>query len=231
MIPKSSRLAHAVLVATCLVTGVVLALHFVMTFLYVAPRNAISAKYDQEIGSYIFPYFDQDWQLFAPGPVKTDPHMLVRAKIAGPTGQEQVTSWLDITAPELARVKGHLFPDRVSRLSAKVAESLFDTAERSEQTAADPQLALAPQQARQGDPNDEAFARVIAARAARARWGDQAREVQIRLVGHIPASPPFLDPQDEGDAGPAKVIQHDLPWWPAQAVTPAELTVWKDIHG
>ncbi|MGH3671917.1 MAG: DUF5819 family protein, partial [Pseudonocardiaceae bacterium] len=99
-----------------------------MTFLYVAPRNAISARADKAIGSYILPYLDQDWKLFAPDPGKTDPHVLVRAKVADAMGRQQVTSWLDITKPELTRVQGHLFPDRVSRLSAKTAESLFGTA-------------------------------------------------------------------------------------------------------
>jgi Family of unknown function (DUF5819) len=226
--PRSSRWAHAIVVATCLVTAGLLALHFVMTFLYVAPRNPISAGADKAISSYILPYFDQDWKLFAPDPVKTDPHVLVRAKVVDAKGQQQVTSWLDITRPELARVKGHLFPDRVSRLSAKVSESLFDAAEQREQASADrQQRALTPEEARHDNP-DEAFARVLATRAARAQWGMQAIEVQIRLDGYIPPSPPFFGPQDAGDA---KVIQHQLPWWPAEAVTPAELKVWKEIHG
>jgi hypothetical protein len=58
--PRSSRWAHAIVVATCLVTGGLLALHFVMTFLYVAPRDPISARADKSISSYILPYFDQE---------------------------------------------------------------------------------------------------------------------------------------------------------------------------
>jgi hypothetical protein len=72
-----------------------------MTFLYVAPRNPISAGADKAISSYILPYFDQDWKLFAPDPVKTDPHVLVRAKVVDAKGQQQVTSWLDM---KLSRV-------------------------------------------------------------------------------------------------------------------------------
>jgi uncharacterized protein DUF5819 len=226
--PRSSRWAHAIVVATCLVTGGLLALHFVMTFLYVAPRNPISAGADKGVSAYMLPYLDQDWKLFAPDPVKTDPHVLVRAKVVDTKGQWQVTSWLDITRPELARVRGHLFPDRVSRLSAKVSESLFDAAERQEQAAADrQQQALTPEEARHDNP-DEAFARVLATRAARAQWGKQVTEVQVRLDGYMPPSPPFFRPRDAGDT---KVIQHHLPWWPAEAITPAELKVWKEIHG
>lgn len=227
MPPRSSRRAHAIIVATCLVTSGLLALHFVMTFLHVAPRNPISASADKGISSYIFPYFRQDWRLFAPEPLKMEPHMLVRAKVADTTGQQQVTSWLDITRPELARVRGHLFPDRVSRLLGNVAGSLSATAERQKEAVADrPQQALTPEEARR-EKRDEAFARVVATRAARAQWGEQVREVQIRLVGHIPSAPPFFGSQHAGDA---EVIQHDLPWWPAEAVTPAELTVWKERH-
>jgi hypothetical protein len=222
------------------VTGGLLALHFVMTFLYVAPRNAISAYADKGVSSYILPYFDQDWQLFAPDPVKTDPHVLVRAKVVEVNGQQRVTSWLDITRPELARVKGHLFPDRVSRLTAKVAGSLFDAAEQQERAAADQQHApppdapaadqqqASPPEEARPDNTDEAFARVLATLAARARWGEQVTEVQIQLVGYMPASPPSFGTQDADDA---KVVQHDLSWWPTEAVTPAELRVWKEIHG
>ncbi|MGH3672765.1 MAG: DUF5819 family protein [Pseudonocardiaceae bacterium] len=210
MSPSSSRSARAIIVAACLVIGSLLSFHFIMTFLYVAPRNAISARADKAIGSYILPYLDQDWKLFAPDPGKTDPHVLVRAKVVDAMGRQQVTSWLDITRPELARVKGHLFPDRVSRLSAKTAESLFGTAEQQERAPA----------------SDEAFAHVLATRAARAQWGKQVTEVQIRLDGHIPASPSF----GSQDAEEAKVIQHQLPWWPVTPTTPAELQVWKEIH-
>jgi hypothetical protein len=198
-----------------------------MTFLYVAPRNLISARADKGISSYILPYFNQDWKLFAPDPVKTDPHVLVQAKVVDDKGQQQVTSWLDITRPELTRVKGHLFPDRVSRLSAKVSESLSEAAERQEQAAADrQQQALTPEEARH-EKLDEVFARVLATRAARAQWGERVTEVHIRLVGYIPPPPQFFGPRHADDA---EVIQHDLPWWPAEAVTPAELKVWKKIH-
>jgi hypothetical protein len=59
MSPRSSRWAQGIVVATCLVTGGLLALHFVMTFLYVAPRNPISARADNAIRSYILPYLDR----------------------------------------------------------------------------------------------------------------------------------------------------------------------------
>jgi Family of unknown function (DUF5819) len=153
--------------------------------------------------------------------------VLVRAKVVDDKGQQQVTSWLDITKPELARVKGHLLPDRVSRLSAKVAESLFQTAERQKQAAADREQFPPPLEEVRHENPEEAFAQVLATRAAHARWGDQVTEVQIRLDGHIPPSPQFFGSQDAGDA---KVIQHQLPWWPAKASTPAELKVWKEIH-
>lgn len=227
MLPRSSRRARAIVVTTCLVTGGLLALHFVMTFLHVAPRNPISAVADKGINSYILPYFRQNWRLFAPEPLKTEPHMLVRATVADTEGQQQVTSWLDITMPELTRVRGHVFPDRVSRLSGNVAGSLFEAAERQEEAAADrQQQPLTPEDARH-EKRDEAFARALATRAARAQWGEQVREVQIRLVGYIPPSPPFFGSQHASDA---EVIQHDLPWWPAEAVTPAEVKVWKEIH-
>src|SRR5262249_22355260 len=198
-----------------------------MTFLFVAPRNLISAAADNVIGSYMLPYFNQDWRLFAPDPAKTDPHLLVRARVVDATGQQQVTPWLDITEPELARVRGHLLPDRVSRPTPKVAASLSAAAARREQARADPQQQPPIPEETPQEKLNAAYARVLASRAARAQWGEQVREIQIRLLGHIPPAPPFAGSPPTNDP---EVIQHDLPWSPAQPVTPDELRVWKEIH-
>lgn len=227
MVSKSSRWPHPIVAAACLVVGGLLIVHFVMTFLYVAPRNLISARADKIVTSYMLPYFDQDWRLFAPDPAKTDPHMLVRAKVVDIRHQERITSWLDITDSELTRVRGHLFPDRVSRLSAKVAGSLSEAAEQHAQLISDRQQQPVSFQESPREKLDEAFAHVLATRAASAHWGEGVAEVQIRLLGHIPPPPPFSAAQD---AGYPEVIQHDLPWWLAEPVTPAELEVWKEIH-
>lgn len=227
MLPKYPRSAHTVLTVTCLVIGGLLILHFVMTFFYVAPRNLISGRADRAISSYMLPYFDQDWKLFAPEPVKTDPHILVRAKVVDVRHQERVTPWLDITNSELVRVRGHWFPDRVSRLSAKVAGNLSETAERHEQLVSDSEQQPVSLQETPRDKLDEAFAHVLATRAAHAQWGDEVTEVQIQLLGHIPPPLPFSAARD---AGYPEIVQHDLPWWPAGDVTPAELKVWKEIH-
>jgi hypothetical protein len=227
VLPRSSRWAQSILAATCIVIGGLLTFHFAMTFLYVAPRNLVSARADKVIGSYMLPYFDQDWKLFAPDPVKTDPHILVRAKVGDVGHQDRVTPWLDITSPELTRVRGHWFPDRVSRLSAKVAGSLSETAELHEQLKVDRQPQPVSPQETPREKIDEAFARVLATRAARAQWGEEVAEVQIRLVGHIPTPPPFSAAQDESNP---QAAQHDLPWWPADSATPADLAAWKEIH-
>ena len=227
MLPRSSRSAHTVVVATCLVIGGLLILHFAMTFFYVAPRNLVSARADKVISSYMLPYFDQDWKLFAPDPAKTDPHILVRAKVVDVRHQEQLTPWLDITNSELTRVRGHWFPDRVSRLSAKVAAKLSAAADQHEQVVSERQQQPVRLQEAPGERLDEAFAHVLATRAARAQWGEQVAEVQIRLVGHIPPPPAFSEAEERGSP---EVIEHDLPWWLADAVSPADLKVWKEIH-
>jgi len=227
VLPRSSRWAQTILAATCLAVGGLLVLHFSMTLLYVAPRNLISARADKAINSYMLPYFDQDWRLFAPDPAKTDPHILVHAKVVDVNQQEQVTPWLDITSSELTRVRGHWFPDRVSRLSAKVAGNLTEAAERHEQFESDQQQEPANLQEAPRKKLDEAFARALATRAARAQWGERVAEVQIRLVGHIPPPPAFSEAQD---ASNPEVIQHDLPWWVVDSVTPGDLTAWKEIH-
>jgi hypothetical protein len=153
------------------------------------------------------PYFAQDWRLFAPEPVETDRSVLVRAKIVDAQGRDRVSPWLDVTSPEFAHTTGHVFPSRISRLSIGVYDCVADA------------------EAQEGKERAEAFARTLATLAARAQWGDSVTLVQMRFVERVF---PQLSEREDSDVN--EVRCRDLPWWSADATTPAAVKAWKAAH-
>jgi hypothetical protein len=205
--PVIPRRTYAIVAVTCLTSGAVLAFHFAMTFLYVAPRNPISDHLDKVVDAYMIPYFAQDWKLFAPDLVETDRSLLVRAKVVDASGQERVTPWLDVTSPEFAKTKGHIFPSRISRLSIGVYDSVADAKAQEDKQRA------------------EAFARTLVTLAARAQWGDKVTQVQMRFVERT-----FPQPSEREHSDVGEVENRHFPWWSADATTPAAVKAWKAAH-
>jgi hypothetical protein len=153
------------------------------------------------------PYFAQDWKLFAPDPVDANSGVLVRAKVVNASGQERVTPWLDVTSPEFAKMRGHVFPSRISRLSIGVYETIgYATMQGDKQRA-------------------EAFARTLITLAARAQWGDAVTQVQMRF-----ADAAFPEPSERERSGVSKVETLDFPWWSPAATTPAAVKAWREAH-
>jgi Family of unknown function (DUF5819) len=203
----SARRAYAIIALTCLVSGAVLAWHFSMTFLYVAPRNPIYDRLDKVVNAYMVPYFTQNWQLFGPDPLEEDRSVLVRAKVIDTSNQEQVTPWLDVTSAEFAEVKGHLFPGRISRFSIGVYDFMNGSTAPDDKKRA------------------EAFARTVATLAARAQWGYKVTQVQMRFVDRT-----FPRPSEGEHSSVGKVETRDFPWWSAEATTPSAVKEWKAAH-
>ena len=69
------------MVALSLTTAVV---HMAMVFLYVAPSNTVSQTYRGHIDAWIYPYFEQDWRLFAPNPQSVREQISVRTSTIAP---------------------------------------------------------------------------------------------------------------------------------------------------
>ena len=81
-----SRTSVAVLAATSLLLAGALVTHLVMTFLSLAPVNALRVANSKTIDSYLQPEFTQNWRLFAPDPLQRNVAVGVRLRTTGGDG-------------------------------------------------------------------------------------------------------------------------------------------------
>lgn len=227
-----------IVLLACLGCALFLVFHFVAVFLAVAPWNPIYAMSAPVVDGYVNPYFRQNWELFAPDPIDYNSHVLVRAKIRDSEGRERQTDWLDISAPELARVRGTAFPGRIARLVGGGRQLMTDADVQPLTTdaAADASSQSAEAEAEADDgavrrPPDSALQSqavrhmaAIATLAARARWGDGVTAVQVRVTTAV--FPRFADRHNADD----DTSQADFGWWEPAHVTTDAIGLWREAH-
>ncbi|BBA96431.1 hypothetical protein RVR_1725 [Actinacidiphila reveromycinica] len=90
-------------------------LHLFFLFLHVAPENQISRRYAGQIQSWVFPFFEQNWRLFAPDPESAVPQISVRTAHTSADGHYQVSAWFDLTAIDNAGVRHNPFPSHTTQ--------------------------------------------------------------------------------------------------------------------
>lgn len=74
--------------ALCLAVTLV---HVLLVFLYVAPPNAISKAYSQQVNAWVRPVFEQNWRLFAPNPQSVNRQISARVKQTAPDGTARMS--------------------------------------------------------------------------------------------------------------------------------------------
>ncbi|MFF5362467.1 DUF5819 family protein [Streptomyces scabiei] len=109
---KSLRFGLSVAVVLCLVASVV---HVVLVFLYVAPANTVSKRYNPLIHAWVYPFFEQNWRLFAPDPESVNRRILARTARTGSDGSVQVSPWFDLTAVDSSAVEHQPFPSHTAQ--------------------------------------------------------------------------------------------------------------------
>ncbi|MFI9490966.1 MULTISPECIES: DUF5819 family protein [Streptomyces] len=99
-------------VALCLATTLV---HAFFVFLHVAPPNVVSQRYSSQVNAWIYPFFEQNWRLFAPDPDSVNRTISARTAHTARDGSVQVTSWFDLTAVDVAAIEHNPFPSHTSQ--------------------------------------------------------------------------------------------------------------------
>ncbi|MET8861741.1 DUF5819 family protein [Nonomuraea sp. NPDC004580] len=218
-----------VIVAWCAICALLLSFHFIATFLYLAPSNPISEQSASILNGYIKPYFHQNWELFAPDPVDYNTRVLVRAKARDSTGIEKTTDWTDISKPGIDKVRGSLFPARLSRLVIGGYQMMTEAGVEPAATSPKTEDAT-PDGAGPPDPIARRQAvrhmSAIATLAARAQWGNRITAVQVRISNHV--VPRFSD-RNWSDGG--NRYHRDFDWWPPSPVTNEAVKLWKEAFG
>jgi len=197
----------------------VLALHFGFTFLHVAPANPVSQQLAPAVGLWMSPFFDQNWELFAPDPVSRDTGLLVR----GMTGDESLGGFIDLSTAMLERKLHNPVPDNLHYTVSSASHNLLSA--RQDLIRDDSVLAAVPEAAESGlflseelleaapDSLRTAYERTVdaivqlAINAVRAETGVTPDAVQVRVVTHE-----FPRWSERADAGVGEVAYSDTPW-------------------
>lgn len=95
--------------------AVLAAVHSILIMIWVMPDNPLRVAVGPErLSSYINPYFEQSWSIFAPIPLRGGENVQIRAYVGDyKAGTGKATEWYDITAKEDDKIKFLLNPSRI----------------------------------------------------------------------------------------------------------------------
>jgi hypothetical protein len=110
--PRALRVALGAFAALCVATVLI---HVVMVFLHVAPSNPISQRFTKQIDAWVYPYFEQNWRLFAPNPAHEKVQIFARTGWKSASGAKQTSDWFDISAVDKAALRHNPFPSHVTQ--------------------------------------------------------------------------------------------------------------------
>ncbi|MYT12695.1 hypothetical protein YWIDRAFT_01973 [Streptomyces sp. SceaMP-e96] len=191
--------SRIVIMAAVVVLTIGVTLHLLLVFLFVAPPNAISKKYDRLVKGYVYPEFDQNWQLFAPNPLQDNIAVHARAEVAFPDGSRRTTNWLALTAQDIREIRRNPVPSHAHQNLLRQAWDFYNRTHDAKGRAIGLRGELS-----------EAFVRRIAAHRLGYRIdGGQVVKVQIYAM-----NTPIIPPKWSGDSGSTKKTYQVLPWWP-----------------
>ncbi|KMS82961.1 MULTISPECIES: DUF5819 family protein [Streptomyces] len=183
-------------VGLCLVVALV---HVAVVFLAVAPSNALSRRYSQQINAWVYPLFEQNWRLFAPNPDSFNRQILARTARTDSDGSMRVSPWLDLTAADRAAVEHHVFPSHTAQNLLRRAWSSYvdthgaDDVPRSERAAM----------------MQTYLSNIAADRVADQDKGRRFDFIQLRVVTRSVAAPDA----PAGNRPQTPVENRLLPWW------------------
>ncbi|OIV38187.1 hypothetical protein BIV57_07005 [Mangrovactinospora gilvigrisea] len=184
--------------------------HLALTFLAVAPRNAASSKAADAVNDYIYPELEQNWQLFAPNPLARNETVWARATVRTGAGDFRTTPWRDLTAEDVAAIRGNPFPGHLDQNQLRRAWDAYGQSVSGPERGKDAHGVLLTTYLRRvvlQRLQQHVQADADAADAA----GDRIIRVQVRgrfaLIG-----PPAWDTARASERG-VKPWFRTMPWW------------------
>ncbi|MDK1475368.1 DUF5819 family protein [Streptomyces sp. 549] len=173
--------------------------HVVLVFFHVAPGNPVSRRYSQQIDAWVYPFFEQNWRLFAPNPDAVNRQILVRTAHTGPDGSTQVSPWFDLTAVDRSAIEHHAFPSHTAQNLLRRAWSSYVETHGQDDTA----------RSERAEMMQQYVSNVAADRVAEHRGGPAFDYIQVRVVTHPVAAPGA----DVRNSTRTPVEKRLLPWW------------------
>ncbi|MEU0003890.1 DUF5819 family protein [Streptomyces sp. NPDC006314] len=176
--------------------------HVLLVFLQVAPPNPISRQYSRQVSAWIFPWFEQNWRLFAPDPESVNRRISARTAHTAPDGRVQVSGWFDLTAVDTAAVRHDPFPSHTAQNMLRRAWISYLETHGGDDRARSQRARMI-----------QRYLRNIAADRVAAHRHGTFEFIQLRVI-----TVPIAAPHAAGGPGPGAAAQQPadtryLPWW------------------
>jgi hypothetical protein len=176
--------------------------HVVLVFLYVAPPNAISKAYKQQIDAWVQPVFSQNWRLFAPNPQSVNRQISARVRQTAPDGTTQVSGWIDLSTMDDSAVRHNVFPSHTAQNMLRQAWNIYLKTHGHDDRPRSARAVMI-----------EKYLRNIAADRVAAQRGGTFDSIQLRVVTLPIAAPRAVGDARPTAATPARAQTRYLPWW------------------
>ena len=204
-LPRLSALSRVVVAVALAVVVVATAVHLGMVFLHVAPSNTVSKRHDALIDDYVLPEFEQNWKLFAPNPLQSNIAVHARAEVRRPDGTTVTTRWRNLTAMDIARIRGNPFPSHTAQNELRRAWDFFTGSHDEDNQPL----------GERGELSEQYLRRIVMRRLGAELDGGVVEKIQVRSATRLVAPPAW-----SGEKADSSTEYRVLPWW---VVTTADL--------
>jgi hypothetical protein len=175
--------------------------HVTLVFLHVAPANPVSQRLQKPIQAWVYPFFEQNWLLFAPNPNAYNTQILARTGWTTETGEGAMTDWIDISTADIAATKHNLYPSRSTQAMLRRAWVSYTTAYGEDEVAYGEWSQIRAE-----------YLRNIAVQRIRELHPHRFETIRLKVVTST------IAPPAAGGAAPtvpAEPVTRTLPWWNA----------------
>ncbi|MHA6761502.1 DUF5819 family protein [Streptacidiphilus sp. PAMC 29251] len=173
--------------------------HLGTVFLSIAPGNPASQRYSTQINAHVYPEFEQNWQLFAPNPLQNNIAVQARVQTLTADGGRPQSGWTDLTAQDVAHVRGDLAPSHVDQNLLRRAWDYYSSWHS---------LPSEDSQGSGGPLSKEYLKRIALQRLGRDWHGSPINQIQFRIATTPVAGPPWT-----GATRNPRTTYQTLTWW------------------
>ncbi|WP_323371637.1 DUF5819 family protein [Streptomyces katsurahamanus] len=182
-------------VILCLATTLA---HVALVFLHVAPASTVSKRFSPQINAWVYPFFEQNWRLFAPEPDSVNRQILARAAHTRSDGSMKVSAWFDLVAEDNSAVEHSVFPSHTAQNLLRRAWTSYTDSHGGDDNARTERAVMM-----------QKYLSNIAADRVAARNAGTVDFIQLRVVT-LPIAAPGAA---VGNRPPTPVENRLLPWW------------------
>lgn len=198
-LPPLSRWSLTGLAVTAVVLVGALLLHLTMTFLHLAPTNAVSLEQKERITGYVQPEFGQDWKLFAPNPLQRNDAVGVRLRTSSVHTKDRTSKWINLTARDIAQIEGNPLPSHVHQNMLRRAWDNYVQSHTEDDRPDGPRGELAA-----------AYMKRVVLQRLGQRWWRGEPITAVQVAGRYTVVPP---PAWSKEKAPDTTTYRVLPWW------------------